>query len=551
MNNDWATEYGNQCTYELKASSASSASSSSTNSTALPRDGSFASPVSQKNGLTAKELKRLSLQSAQSRSFGKGDYGVDVTTQAKGFKVFYPGTYNYSFELPIDHYQLEVIKLQYGSVKWELHVSVILAGIFKPNLHGMKEVSIVRLPDPMSLETTAPISISRQWEDQLYYDIIISGKSFPIGSKIPIAFKLTPLAKVQVHSVKVYVTESIEYWTEDKLATRKDPERKILLFEKSAGKALDPTWASSEINTLCGGEPSAQERREARGIAQQRRNVEASRAHTSPEPLPEPTTSLLGDLDLGLEGLWGSTEIEVNVQIPTCKMMIKNRDLRLHPDCSWKNVNVYHWLKIAMRISRLDPEDSTGTKRRRFSISTDSPFTVLNCRATQANINVPAYSDLTGHSAPHQSACGCLDAASIAMDSSLNRHTGTQTSADMVNDVLPVPHQTAHLSNSTIIPASEPQSLIDATVIGLGIRGEPRPIHLLRAPSFSPPAFNSDIAPPPAIFIQNTVATETPVVSPPPQYDVVIRSHFLLSRIDTLFLFPLRDIVLETYPSSC
>ena len=331
ISNDWETAYGNQCTYELKASSASS---SSTDSTALPRDGSFASPVSQKNGLTTKELKRFSLQSAQSRSFGNGDYSVDVTTQAKGFKVFYPGTYNYSFELPIDHYQLEVIKLQYGSVKWELHMSVILAGIFKPNLHGMKEVSIVRLPDQMSLETTEPISISRQWEDQLYYEIIISGRSFPIGSKLPIAFKLTPLAKVQVHNAKVYVTESVEYWTEDKLATRKDPERKILLFEKFAGKALDPTLASSDINTLCGGEPSEQERREARGFAQQRRNVEASRAHTSPEPLPEPSTSLLGDLDLGLEGLWGSTEIEVNVQIPTCKMMIKNKDVRLHPDCS-------------------------------------------------------------------------------------------------------------------------------------------------------------------------------------------------------------------------
>lgn len=213
MNDGWETEYGNQCTYQLRATSANS---STTNLATLPRVNNL-KPVSAsgRGGLTAKELKRLSLQSAQSRSFGKGD-SVTVLTQAtKGFKIFSPGTYDYFFELPIDHHQLETIKLQYGSVRWELHATVDRAGAFKPNLHGMK-VSIVRLPDQMSL---------------------------PIGSKIPIAFKLTPLAKVQVHKLKVYVTETVEYWTNDKRVTRKDPGRKILLLEKSAGKPLDPTWA--------------------------------------------------------------------------------------------------------------------------------------------------------------------------------------------------------------------------------------------------------------------------------------------------------------------
>lgn len=340
MNDGWETEYGNQCTYQLRTSSASS---SSTNLATVPLK---PAPTSNRGGLTAKELKRLSLQSAQSRSFGRGDSGVATSAQARGFKVFYPGTYDYSFELPIDHHQLETTKLQYGSVRWELHATVDRAGAFKPNLHGMKEVSIVRLPDQMSLETTEPISISRQWEDQLHYDIVISGKSFPIGSKIPIAFKLTPLAKVQVHKLKVYVTESIEYWTSDKRVTRKDPGRKILLLEKSAGKPLDSTWASSDITTIRGGEPSARERRDAREVAQLRRVLEASRTDSSPQPLPEPSANLLGDLELGLESMWGSTEIEANVQIPTCEMMAKNKDLRLHPDCSWKNVNVFHWIKV-------------------------------------------------------------------------------------------------------------------------------------------------------------------------------------------------------------
>lgn len=342
MNEGWECDYGNQCTYKLKNTSPNG---SSTNLVSRPIASSTLSPYPR--GMTAKEMKRLSLQSVQSRSFNKSDTSVLTTTQAKGYRVFYPGTYDYSFELPIDHHQLETTKLQHGSVKWELHATVDRAGAFKPNLHGMKEVSIVRVPDQLSLEMTEPISISRQWEDQLHYDIIISGKSFPIGSKIPIAFKLTPLAKVQVHKLKVFVTESIEYWTSDKRVTRKDPGRKILLLEKSAGKPLDAVWSSSELRTIRGGELTAEQRREARELAARRRATDASRRNGAADPLPEPTDNLLGELDLGLESYWGSTEIEANVQIPTCEMMAKNKELRLNPDCSWKNVNVFHWIKVS------------------------------------------------------------------------------------------------------------------------------------------------------------------------------------------------------------
>jgi arrestin-related trafficking adapter 3/6 len=355
MHDGWESEYGNQCSYTLKTGSSNSSSTNLATPSTLPQGGqgstfSLLLPPSR-NSLTARELKRLSLQSVQSRSFGKGENPMASTPQAKGYKVFYPGTYEYSFELPIDHHQLETTKLQYGSVKWELHATVERAGAFKPNLHGVKEVSVVRVPDQLSLEMSEPISISRQWEDQLHYDIIISGKSFPIGTKIPIAFKLTPLAKVQVHKLKVFVTESVEYWTNDRKVTRKDPGRKILLLEKTAGRPLDPVYSNSDLRVVSGGELTPEQRREAREAAARRRQVEATRHHTNPPPLPEPTDNLLGDLDLGLETYWGSTEIEMNVHLPTCETMAKHKELRLNPDSSWKNVNVYHWIKVCMHLA--------------------------------------------------------------------------------------------------------------------------------------------------------------------------------------------------------
>ncbi|KAH8845396.1 hypothetical protein MCOR27_002417 [Pyricularia oryzae] len=533
MHDGWETEFGNQCVFTMKTPTnqthghilerlSPNGSNTSVNTLARHR---------QSTSLTPKELKRLSLQSVQSRSFGKGESPLANQTQLKGYKVFTPGTYEYSFELPIDHHQLETIKLQYGSVKWNLETVIERAGAFRANLSGSKEVSIVRVPDQLSLEMSEPISISRQWEDQLHYDIMISGKSFPIGGKIPIAFKLTPLAKVQVHKIKVFVTESIEYWTNDKRVTRKDQGRKILLLEKTAGKGIDPQYATSEINVVRGGELTDEERIYARAAAERRRAMDAARSHTMPEPLPESTENLLGDLDLGLESYWAATEMEMNVQIPTCEMMARDRSRRLHPDCSWKNVNVFHWIKIVMRISRLDPEDPTGKRRRHFEISIDSPFTVLNCRATQANTSLPQYSGSQLSQYCQATTCGCPDAAVIATEPSPASSTGTLPVVEVNPDSptapsLPATPPAAHLAaanpgigrsdssgsgSSSFRPAS---SMIANPLQRVRNNELPtaRPMHLMRVPSFNPPPFDAD-QPPPALDGLST---------PPPNYDLII-----------------------------
>ncbi|KAK4098942.1 hypothetical protein N658DRAFT_517734 [Parathielavia hyrcaniae] len=516
----WDTEYGSQCSYTHKTSSPTNALEPTASTGSLHILGKGRSST-----LTAKELKRLSLQSVNSRSFGKGESPHINQAQAKGYKVFRPGTYEYTFELPMDHNQLETAKLPYGSVRWDLETTVERAGAFKPNLHGTRELSIVRLPDQMSLETVEPISISRTWEDQLHYDIVISGKSFPIGSRIPIAFKLTPLAKVQLHKLKVYVTESAEYWTNDRRVTRKDPGRKILLFEKSAGRPLDRQYSASEMRVLSGGELDPVQRDEARRTAARRRLREAARTRAAPEPLPEPSDNLLGDLELGLESYWASTEIEMNVQMPTCDMMARDKSLRLHPDCSWKNVNVFHWIKVVMRISRPDPDDPDGKRRRHFEISIDSPFTVLNCRATRANTALPQYSG-SGGPIPEQRqqmTCGCHDAQPLDQSPAALARPLTLTEEDFISlsgrqlrldcsaaPRLPAQPQAAHVhaargtpQQSTLRHQARPET--SRTPV------EERPIHLIRHPSHNPPAFDADEAPP-----------ELPLQTPPPCYDMIV-----------------------------
>jgi hypothetical protein len=234
----------------------------------------------------------------------------------------------------------------------------------------------------------------------------------------------------------------------------------------------------------------------------------------------------LGDLDLGLETYWGATEMEMNVQLPTCDMMARHREVRLHPDCSWKNVNVYHWIKIIMRISRADPEDPTGHRRRHFEISIDSPFTILNCRATQANTSLPEYSGQ--ENCPNQgraTTCGCPDAAAVTPTPSPSG-TLTQISVDNGSD--------PNLSNPTLPTAPEAVHFArgsPGTPSGLGIGSvsqrphsiafdtAPRPIHLLRVPSYNPPAFDAEQPPPP---VETPTDDPMNIMTPPPRYDVII-----------------------------
>jgi hypothetical protein len=283
------------------------------------------------NRETARDLKRLSLQSNHSRSFNKNEApSTNQPQAARNYRLFPPGDYLYAFEFPIDGSMPETIKSELGFVRYDLEAIVERSGAFRPNLLGSTEIEVVRTPAEGSLEQVEPIAISRNWEDQLHYDIVISGKSFPMGSQVPIAFKLTPLAKVECHRIKVYVTENIQHWTQDKFVHRLQPPKKVLLFEKRADVPSISTYPGSSMRVTAGGGVQWDQREAAaRGEEQVHRGV----------------SSLLGNLsnDVGV----GPTEMEFSVQLPSCHTMKgKDEAHRLHFDTTYENIQINHWIKV-------------------------------------------------------------------------------------------------------------------------------------------------------------------------------------------------------------
>lgn len=305
------------------------------------------STLTPSNILTAKEPKRHSLQLDHSGSFSRGDVGSGGSTIAqKGHRIFTPGNYVYSFELPIDSRLPESIKVDLGSVKYELEAIVERAGAFRPNLIGTKEVTFIRAPTEGSLEQVEPIAISRNWEDQLHYDIVISGKSFPLGAQVPIAFKLTPLAKVQCHRIKVFLTENIQYLTTSKRVHRLEPTRKIQLFEKRADGHSTSAYPGSSIRITAGG-----------GVSYDGREAAAR----GEENVPRDPTSLLGNLE-GEHNV-GPTEMEFNVQLPSCSMMReRDKHQRIHFDTTYPGIQVNHWIKVRIEYMHMIYDQSANNR---------------------------------------------------------------------------------------------------------------------------------------------------------------------------------------------
>jgi len=300
----------------------------------------------------------------------------------------------------------------------------------------------VRVPSEANLESSEPIAISRTWEDQLHYDIVISGKSFPLGTSIPIAFKLTPLAKVRCHRIKIYITENVEYSCKNKRVHRLDSTKKLLLFEKRADAPANSTFAGSSVRVVSGGGVNTESGRDLNDVV-------------------NGSDNLLGDLS-GAPNV-GPTELEFNVQLPGCKA--RERD-RIHFDTTYDNIQIHHWIKIVMRLSKQD--QNVPSKRRHFEISIDSPFHILSCKASNANTTLPAYDHpLPGGSPPGACVCPPMSRRS----SSSPRDTPVLRPVDRNPNI-------------------------------------PRPIHLIRCPSGSPPPFDADESP--------------PLITPPPKYESVV-----------------------------
>lgn len=234
----------------------------------------------------------------------------------KGHYTIFPiGNYTYPFEFLLPDSLPETISTELISVRYYLEAKVELSGMFRSRMRSELDILLLRLPSETSLELTEPIIISKDWREQLHYDACILGRSFRLGSRIPIRLKLTPFIDLKCCWVKVYVSQHMQYWkTGRETRLLQLGKRKVLLFEKQAGNEYRSTYPGSGIRI------------------------------TSDQDLARPietqTRTLLG---APLE----TREIELEVQLPRCpELKERPQWQRLHTSTKAGKPDVNHWLQV-------------------------------------------------------------------------------------------------------------------------------------------------------------------------------------------------------------
>ncbi|AGO13248.1 AaceriAFR101Cp [[Ashbya] aceris (nom. inval.)] len=261
--------------------------------------------------------------------------------------VFQPGDYIYSFEHPIPVSTPETILATFGSVNYFLDVTIERVGAFKPNAHARVPIKLIRTLSPNSVEDTEPIVISRDWERQLSYEIVIASKDIVLDAFLPITLSIIPLADIVLHRIRIYLSETLEYYCKGRKVHRVEPTKKYLLAEHKA----PPVKGLHEGASL-------------------------SRA------------KYLGNLLDDGAGRISNKQFTYQVFVPERL----NYQQFIHPNTAFPNIKANHWLQICLRLSR-----TVNGSRKHYEISIDTPIHVLHRLCSHAHTLLPSYES---HTAP-------------------------------------------------------------------------------------------------------------------------------------------------------
>src|SRR5437762_2908305 len=131
----------------------------------------------------------------------------------------------------------------------------------------------------------------------------------------------------------------------------------------------------------------------------------------------------------------------------------------------------------------------------------------MSCLATQSNIYLPAYSSPNTMQAQTESyECRCPGATPVSQAPSAPSSNAGVDPANDPTDESPLRASPSFTSGSGGL--SRPPA---AHLLYQSNERPPRPMHLLRVPSFAPPSFD-DLPPPP------------PLVTPPPDYGSIVQT---------------------------
>ncbi|PWN41552.1 hypothetical protein IE81DRAFT_171581 [Ceraceosorus guamensis] len=299
------------------------------------------------------------------------DPGHDWNEAPSEWKEFKKGTYTYAISLPLPAALPPTLHADFGSNVYTLRGHVTRAGPLTPNLSDEREVVLVHAPDENANEENESIVVERTWEDTLGYAAVVSGRSFPVGAKIPVWFRLVALDKVRIHRIVATLEERTDYYAKGRRVARHEVPRRWTMLK------LTPPEGHAALLPVISDDSDALDSHPLTPYAE-------AATHTWPEADREMRASSSLNL-LDPQGPW---ELAAELQTPTCP------PARINMSTNHKksNIAVHHTVKLSIRVEKL--KNSTALSKGKpqlFDINIECPIALTHSHTAHAWLSLPDY----------------------------------------------------------------------------------------------------------------------------------------------------------------
>ncbi|PWY98573.1 hypothetical protein BCV70DRAFT_149779, partial [Testicularia cyperi] len=304
---------------------------------------------------------------------GHGDEAASVgPSDSKEFKK---GTYTYPICISLPSNLPPTLHADFGFNRYVLKVNVVRAGALTPNLLAEREIKLVHAPDEDALEETGSIVVERCWEDVLSYMVVFSGKSFPIGQRIPLWLKFIPLGKVKIHRIIATLEERTDYFAKGRRVARHEVPRKWTLLKLAHTKGNEPILP-----------------------------IMSDSANALDESPVGPLARLAADDDMDSDVLTsildptGPWELATDLMIPASG----TTRINMSTNHDRSNIAVHHLVRLAIRVEKPEgvygdgssSSPSSGKDHKMYDIVIEAPITLTSAHTAVEWTSLPNYWNL-------------------------------------------------------------------------------------------------------------------------------------------------------------
>lgn len=297
------------------------------------------------------------------------------------WREFKKGTYTYPFSIPLPSNLPPTLHADFGSNAYVMRAHVHRAGPLTSNLSAEKEVTLVHAPDEEGSDEVESIVVERNWEDALRYIVVVMGKSFPVGGRIPIWAKFVPTEKVRIHRILASLEERTAYYAKGRRVVRHEVPRRWTLL-----KVLPNSQEDGILPIMS----TAQDALKASHVTQYARAAQQLYSDASDFAATDAVASLMDPT-----GPW---ELALDLEVPKCA----STRINISSNHNKSNIAVHHLVKIAIRVERIDASSdsskrssATGkapdSKRKLFDIIIDAPISINHSHTANIWLSLPDY----------------------------------------------------------------------------------------------------------------------------------------------------------------